>query len=236
MPNLYNEYINVDVDKLEAATRQQSATVIWKDSQKLRINKIPKTYHKRWQISPTFLKNRATRHGQEEEMHAKKYFMEEKGSIICSDNKQLSARPYEITEGNKLLEVKCSALMLIIWIHWFLSTNMKCSRRVMLALDQTGSGGYYVQMQITMYCCGLKEAKLMVQKNADDYGIIDVLFYEDFVSATVRRLKKFYFTKIMPHRIVDDFHAKRLTLFSSYKWLLHQWSMYKQMSVRSQHC
>ena len=59
-----NEHINVDVNKLKTATRHQSASVIWKDSLKLRTtasiaNKIPKNLP---QKLTNFLKNIVPQH------------------------------------------------------------------------------------------------------------------------------------------------------------------------------
>ena len=89
--------------------------------------------------------------------------LQEKGSMIRSDNKWLSASSNGITVGNELLKVKCP--------------DVKKKADGSLFLDPKGSRGYYVQMRIAMCCCGLKEDKLILLRNKDNYTRICHLPY-----------------------------------------------------------
>jgi hypothetical protein len=229
----YKKYIDIHTDSLEEATRHQSASVVWKDSRRIRItastaNKVPKRSTTnpdkfiREHLFPKFQGNRATRHGQVEEVHAKQFYAEhfnvniqDKGSVMRDDNKWLSASPDGIVEGQEILEVKCpdtNDLDLLIAGGKY---DVKKDAKGTFFLDPKGTRGYYVQIQLTMYCCNSKKAKLLIWRDRDNFKVVNVDYDLPFITNTVSRLKTFYFTKLLP-RIVDDHNAKRLVISSHY--------------------
>ncbi len=231
--NFFKTFIQLKSDKLEQATKQQSESVIWKESRRIRItastaNKVPKRSSTnpdkfiREHIFPRFQGNKATKHGQTQEIHAKQFYsehfkvcIEDRGSVMREDNKWLSASPDGIIDGKEILEVKCPDTSDLKLLFAGGKYDVKQDTNGSVFLDPKGQRGYYVQIQLTMYCCELEQAKLMIWKDRDEYQVVDVAYDQAFVTNTVERLKKFYFTKLLP-RIVDDYAAKRLMISSAY--------------------
>ncbi len=142
--------------------------------------------------------------------------VEDRGSMIREDNKWLSASPDGIVDGNELLEVKCPDTDDIESLISSGRYDVKKDAMGSCFLDPKGARGYYTQIQLTMYCCDLKKAKLLIWKDRDSFKLISVDYNSQFITNTVSRLKDFYFTKLLP-RIVDDHNANRLILSSNYR-------------------
>ena len=79
-------------------------------------------------------------------------------------------------------------------------------------LEPKGASGYYMQVQIFMFCTGLERCKLLVWASSEQV-FIDVPFDVKFCADVIPKLKPFYFTHMLT-RIVDEFQSGRLILCS----------------------
>ncbi len=84
-----------------------------------------------------------------------------------------------------------------------------------LELQKSGSRGYYMQVQLGMFCTGLKTARLLIW-TPDESVVLYVPFDEVFVREQVKRFRAFYFSSMLP-RVVDDVLGGRLQLDKGYR-------------------
>lgn len=233
----YQAYIDIhgeQAGKLELETREQSASDLWHSSRKIRITassakKVPVragTNSNKFlceHMYPTFRGNYATNYGKEKELTACNQLKEQginithNGTVVSVEEPWLSASPDGTIDSCELLEIKCPVPNKNH--HSFidqLSQKFSDVKVVdgQLELQKTGSRGYYMQVQLGMFCTGLKTARLMIW-TPDENVVLNVQFDEMFVREQVKRLRAFYFSCMLP-RLVDEFVGGRLKLDERY--------------------
>ncbi|CAC5376654.1 unnamed protein product [Mytilus coruscus] len=166
------------------------------------------TNFKREHLHPKFVGNKYTKHGQQGEIDAKVYLksnghqVQEKGICVSQQENWLSASPDGIFDGQTLLEIECS----VPFSSWSTLDQLFESGKYDVGKDENGdlvvkekgSRGIYLQVQLTMYCTGLKQCKLLVWLGVDEHTYIDILYNETYVNNQVTRLKNFYVKKLLP--------------------------------------
>jgi hypothetical protein len=175
-------------------------------------------------VNSTCTGNAATRHGQQGEILALRKLAEDgmtvtkKGTVVSPTYPWLSASPDGIVNDTNLLEIKCP----VPNPNWSTLDELfsggkydVCKVNGSLTLKENGSRGYYMQVQLALYCTGLQLCKFVVW-TADQYVIVDVPINEDYIAKLVSRLKSFYFLHMLP-RLADDFQSKRLILSKTYR-------------------
>ena len=76
-----------------------------------------------------------------------------------------------------------------------------------------------MQVQIGMFCAGLKRAKLFIW--SPNYTVMfTVPFDEPYVLERVGHLKRFYFSTMLP-QLVDEFVVQRLKLHNRYMSIMN---------------
>jgi hypothetical protein len=237
----YQQYIELNSTKrdlLTSCTESQSDSEIWKDSRKIRITcstakSVPKKDTTnpdkfiREHLYPKFKGNGVTQQGLIKEPVARQCYASVthqdiilKGTIVSEDQEWLSASPDGIVGGQKLLEIKCPDTTVLENLISSGTYDVKRSADGVLYLDPKGSRGYYGQIQLSMFVLNLKEADLFVYVSDQDYRIVPVQYDTIYVHANVKRLRHFYFTKMLP-RIVDDFNGHRLSICLGYQNIVH---------------
>lgn len=235
--SFYNKYVNLDEDRLarlEDVTKTQSASHVWYDARKLRITastakKVPLRVSTkpdnfvREHLFPRFHGNSATQHGQENEevalawIESSGYVVERKGMVVSCKEPWLSASPDGILNSSELLEIKCPFLSKnsthLAELFSGKLTDLKMVDGIP-NLQPKGSRGYYLQVQLGMFCTGLENSKLLVWASTEQF-LIDVPFDCQFCFDVISKLKSFYFTHMLP-RIVDEFDCGRLVLCRKY--------------------
>ena len=231
----YNTYIDIDRDNLERMTRQQTESSAWHDCRRVRITassakKVPVrsttdcTRFLREQIFPSFRGNSATQHGVQNEpvallqLSGMGYNIQKSGAVLAEQEPWLSASP----DGkccDSIVEIKCPCVddvleelgkgRVVSDLHLVNGKSV---------LKRNGPNGYYTQVQVTMYCTGIKKCKFFVWTEKS-HALVDIAFDTDFVSNLLQRLRVFYFAHMLP-RLVDDFEAGRLIFSAPYKQLL----------------
>ncbi len=81
-------------------------------------------------------------------------------------------------------------------------------------LQPNGPRGFYMQVQLAMFCTGLRACKLLIWIPSQQI-LLHVPYNEQFCAKTVARLKTFYFKYMLPH-VSDEFQAGRLLLSTRY--------------------
>lgn len=234
----YDRYIKLDGDKcavLEELTKMQSASHLWFDARKLRVTgssakKVPVRASTRPEnflrehLFPRFHGNTATRYGQENEevayawLESCGFVVEKRGTVVSVTEPWLSASPDGVVNSTELLEIKCPVLtkncasLADVFSSKF--TDVKMVDGVP-QLQQNGSRGYYLQVQLGMFCTQLEKCKLLMWAPSEKI-VIDVPFDLEYCLQILPKLKSFYFSQMLP-RIVDEFLAGRLTLCKKYE-------------------
>lgn len=227
----FDRYICVDPDNLERATRGQSDSGVWFDSRRIRVTastakKIPVrsnnyTYFLKEKLYPKFRGNTATQHGMAMEKKALDklslslgYKIEKAGTRISQTNPWLSASPDGVCPDGTLIEVKCP----LRDVHSELEAGKTvCDVHLVggkPVLKKKGPRGYYLQVQLSMYCHGADSCIFFVFCQ-DSEVQLQVPYDAPFVNKELDRLKEFYFVNMLP-RIVDDFQDSRLTMCRQY--------------------
>lgn len=139
-----------------------------------------------------------------------------KGTVVSVDEPWLSASPDSVTACGALVEVKCPVLQ---------DKDLKKTQACDIAfvqdkpeLQHKGSRGYYMQVQLTMFCTGLRKCVFFVWSE-HKHLLVDVIYNEKYVQDVVCRLKSFYFSPMLP-RLVDDFKVCWLKITKLYKEIL----------------
>ncbi|CAC5394241.1 DDX58 [Mytilus coruscus] len=99
----------------------------------------------------------------------------------------LSGSPDGIFDGRTLLEIKCP----VPSTSWSTLDQLFESGKYDVGKDENGdlvvkekgSRGIYLQVQLTMYCMGLKQCKLLVWLGVDEHRYIDILYDETVCDA-----------------------------------------------------
>lgn len=143
---------------------------------------------------------------------------------VSNEEHWLSASPDGILNGDTLLEIKCPMPVPNKWntieelinggkYEVIKTTEGQCKLKV------KGSRGYFMQMQLTMFCTGLQKSKLCVWRCPLDFVLIDIDYDQNYVEEHIQRLKEFYIRKMLP-RIVDEIDNERLTFSRLFKKIL----------------
>ena len=123
--------------------------------------------------------------------------------------------PDGIINGDTVLEIKCPDVTDLDTLIAGKKYDVKKCDDGTVFLDPKGPRGYYMQIQLTMLCCGMDKAVLFLWRSEEDFQLVDISKDESYLSSIVSRLSTFYFTNVLP-RIVDDFHGKRLIFSPGY--------------------
>ncbi|XP_076103709.1 uncharacterized protein LOC143072585 [Mytilus galloprovincialis] len=229
------------VVRLQTETTLQSKSLLWKDCRKLRItassaHKVPvkettdSTNFIREHLHPKFVGNKFTKHGQQGEIDAKVYLnsnghqVQEKGICVSQQENWLSASPDGIFDGQTLLEIKCpvpsSSWSTLDQLFESGKYDVGKDENGDLVVKEKGSRGIYLQVQLTMYCTGLKQCKLLVWLGVDEHKYIDILYNETYVNNQVTRLKTFYVKKLLPC-LVNEIQDDRLMMSKAFVKFMH---------------
>lgn len=233
----YNEHVVLDeeqIKQLSASTKSQASSVTWRDSRRLRITasnakKVPSRATTdpenflREKMYPSFRGNHATEHGKLSEPKALQslkdmgFVVTAEGSVVSSKEPWLSGSPDGITEDEKLVEVKCPLVKKDvehfddIFSTPFCDVVLQDDKPVLL---EKGKRGFYLQVQLTMFCTGLRNCLFFVWSD-QGHVLVRVPYNEEYVDRNVNRLRNFYFSNMLP-RLVDDFHAGHFKLCKGY--------------------
>ena len=131
-----------------------------------------------------------------------------------------TASPDGILNGDNVLEIKCP----VPTTKWSTLNELFHSKKYDVFINQAGNvelnvkgtRGFYMQVQLTMFCTGLKKCKLLIWLSPNDFKFIDVKYDDTFVRDNVNRLRSFYAKKMM-NRIVDEIEEDRLVFSKSFK-------------------
>ena len=214
---------------LEKETKGQSTSVAWRDARRLRITgssakkvsvRATTTAENflREQLYPSFRGNYATEHGRTSEpktLQALKemgFVISPKGTVVSVE---LSASPDGVTACGAIVEVKCPILQ-------DKDVDFENTRLCDISfvegkpeLQCKGPRSYYMQVQVTMFCTGLRKCVFFVWTE-HRHLLVDVVYDENYVHDVVHRLKCFYFASMLP-RLADDFNGGRLKLTKRYE-------------------
>lgn len=230
----YDSLVAIDPSKcaaLERVTLEQSSSHLWHDSRKLRITastakKVPirgnpQTFI-REHLYPRFHGNAATNHGLESEASAIQWLessgftVSHRGTVVCGSEPWLSASPDGVLNLHELLEIKSPLLKCDESLEDLFRSQRYDVRMVdgIPQLQPNGPRGFYLQVQLGMFCTGLRSCKLLVWVPSQQV-LLQVPYNEQFCSKTVARLKTFYFKYMLP-QVTDEFQAGRLLLSTRY--------------------
>lgn len=180
--SFYNSFVAIDPNKctaLELETLKQSSSHLWHDSRKIRITastakKVPirgnpQTFV-REHLYPRFHGNAATHHGLESEAYALQWLegygvsISRRGTVVCASEPWLSASPDGVLNSEELLEIKCPFLKSDESLEdLFRSQRYDVKMKEGTPqLQPNGPRGFYVQVQLGMFCTGLKACKLLI--------------------------------------------------------------------------
>ncbi|CAI5685839.1 unnamed protein product [Oreochromis niloticus] len=231
----YQAYIQVSeeqAEQLQEETKEQSASDLWHNCRKIRLTassakKVPvraTTKNDKFlseHMYPSFRGNYETNYGKENEVRACHQLKEQgmnirhMGSVISIQEPWLSASPDGVIDSDVLLEIKCPVPTYPSLTE---QLTQKCSDIKLvdgeLQLQKTGSRGYYMQVQLTMFCTGLKTATLVIWTPSEQVSFT-VQYDEAFVKEQVKRLRGFYFSYFLP-RLVEEYAAGRFQLNERY--------------------
>lgn len=233
----YNKYIELNSDQaaeLEIQTQNQSLSEVWHSARQIRITassakRVPvrattnPEKFMREHLFPTFRGNAATKYGSEKEAIARSLLVEKglqvshSGIRVSLTEPWLSASPDGVVNGMELLEIKCPVPK---------NTNTSLSDHFTMnnsdikvvdgkpELQRNGVRGYYRQIQLGMFCTGLRMAKLLVW-SPKEHILINVPYDAEYSTHQVTHLRGFYFSVMLP-RVVDEFSARRFKLNDKY--------------------
>ena len=109
-----------------------------------------------------------------------------RGTVVSVQEPWLSASPDGVIDSSVLLEVKCPVPT---QPSLTLQLTQKCSDVKLvdgeLQLQKTGSRGYYMQIQLTMFRTGLKSATLSIWTSKEHVSL-KVHYDEAFVREQVK--------------------------------------------------
>ncbi|XP_060586523.1 uncharacterized protein LOC132742209 [Ruditapes philippinarum] len=224
----FKQFIDLSPEKATFFTENTKTqdSNLWLDTRKLRVtssrvSSLPKTQRAdpnkfiTNQIYPRFKGCTATRHGQKFEPVARAWFesttnqtVAQSGIVVSEKEPYIAASPDGIIDNSTILEIKCPTRPLKELI------NSGKYDVVMEAgepkLSAKGKNGYYLQVQIAMFCTQTILCKFVLW-TPDDKCIIDVPYNEQVVSNILPRIRDFYFRHILI-RLSDEYESVRLKL------------------------
>lgn len=230
----FDSFVAIDPNKctaLEHVTLEQSSSHLWHDSRKVRITastakKVPirgnpQTFI-REHLYPRFHGNAATHHGLESEASALQWLegcgftVSRRGTVVCASEPWLSASPDGVLNSEELLEIKCPLPKSDESLEDLFRSQRYDVRMVegKPQLQPNGPRGFYMQVQLAMFCTGLRACKLLIWIPSQQI-LLHVPYNEQFCAKTVARLKTFYFKYMLPH-VSDEFQEGRLLLSTRY--------------------
>lgn len=214
---------------------------MWRDARKVRLtassaskvtvkDTTDATIFIREHLHPTFTGNKFTRHGTEQNPLVKEHLRSlgneivDTGVYVSNEEHWLSASSDDILNGDTLLEIKCPMPVPNKWntieelinggkYEVIKTTEGQCKLKV------KGSRGDFMQMQLTMFCTGLKKSKLCVWRCPIDFVFIDIDYDQNCAKEHIQRLEGFYTRKMLP-RIVYEIDNERLIFSSLFQKIL----------------
>jgi len=241
--SFYNNYIEMNSDQaaeLEIQTQNQSLSEVWHSARQIRITAssakgvpVRATTNPdkflREHLFPSFRGNAATKYGSEKEVIARNLLVEQgllvslSGTRVSLTEPWLSASPDGIINGVELLEIKCPILKnttTSLAEHFTMSYSDIKVVNGKPELQRNGVRGYYRQVQLGMFCTGLRMAKLLVW-SSKEHILINVPYDAEYLAEQIKRLRGFYFSVMLP-RVVDEFFAGRLKLNGRYQQIVRK--------------
>jgi hypothetical protein len=148
------------------------------------------------------------------------YDLVEKGIFVSVEENWLSACPDGILNGDTVIEIKCPVLT----TKWSTLNELFHSKKYDVFITQAGNvelnvkgtRRFYMQVQLTMFCTGLKKCKLLIWLSPNDFKFIDVKYDDTFARDNVNMFRSFYAKKMM-NGIVDEIEEDRLVFNKSFK-------------------
>ncbi|KAL2103190.1 hypothetical protein ACEWY4_000058 [Coilia grayii] len=224
----FEAFVDIDSEKLQLLTQEQSASHLWHDARRVRVTastakKVPvRTSPQGFlqqQVYPRFHGNAATRHGERGEVLALKwledggYGVTRHGTVLCPAEPWLSASPDGVLSSGELLEIKCPFLKENETVEDLFGSK-KYDVKIVEGtpkLQPNGPRGFYMQIQIGLFCTKLKACKLLIWSHAKQV-MLHIPYDEAFCVKAVDRLREFYFRDMLP--FVSDEHREGRLLFS----------------------
>lgn len=139
-----------------------------------------------------------------------------RSTVMCASEPWLSASPDRVLNSEELLEIKFPLLKSDESLE-----NQFRSQRYDVRMEKgtpqlqpNGPRGFYMQVQLAMFCTGLRACKLLIWVPSQQV-LLHVPYNAQFCDKTVARLKTFYFKYMLPH-VSDEFQAGCLLLSTRY--------------------
>lgn len=218
----YNQYVALSdaaAAALSIETADQSSK-LWLFSRKVRLTasnvaKVPKKQTTSGEkaatkmLCPVFSGNAATKHGKQMEPVARAQFSKQTGfsvrqvgTVVSKEFPWLSASPDGmIDSANAILEIKCPHVSDITQLVAHGKHDVRLSKDDMPVLAENGPNGYYSQVQFQLLCTK-KSLCFFYLWSAQKDILIEVPFDAAYIDKNMPRLKKFYFSELLP-RMVD---------------------------------
>lgn len=136
---------------------------------------------------------------------------------MCASEPWLSASPDGVLNSEELLEIKCLLLKSDESLEDLFRSQRYDVKMVEGTPQPNGPRGVYVQVQLGMFCTGLRACKLLIWVPSQQV-LLNVPYNEQFCAKTVARLKAFYLKYMLPH-VSDEFQSGRLLLSTRYMQL-----------------
>ncbi|KAI2653666.1 hypothetical protein H4Q32_013986 [Labeo rohita] len=181
--SFYHTYVELmrvsKLNSLENVTKTQSASHVWRDARKL------------------FHGNSSTRYGQENEELARAwiestgYAVKKREMVVSHKEPWLSASPDGILNSSELLKIKCPLLSKNSTHLAELYSSTLSDLKIVDGIPQLqpkGSRGYYLQVQLGMFCTGLEKCKSLVWALAEQL-VIDMLIDFQYCTEVISKLK-----------------------------------------------
>ncbi|XP_071478852.1 uncharacterized protein [Diadema antillarum] len=233
---VYEDYVQISqaqADTLSEQTMNQNSA-LWTSQRKLRITSscaasVPRhgTNPTKWiknHMDPTFTGNAATRYGQDHEGIARTQFERESntkvqttGLIVRPDKSWLGASLDGIIDDETILEIKCPTEQKLAKYKSLQGLIESGTYDVRTTEDgeyylrrTTAASGYYMQVQVAMYCSRRSKCKFMVW-SPTECVIADVKFDDEWFKEQLSRLQTFYFNSLLP-AITDRINSHELQI------------------------
>ncbi|XP_042264553.1 uncharacterized protein LOC121895458 [Thunnus maccoyii] len=236
----YDTFVDIAPNKretLDHRTVEQRASHLWYDARKLRLTAStakrvptrgnPQNYI-RQHLYPSFHGNAATHHGIESEALAFQwlqncgYVVTRRGTVVCAGEPWLSASPDGVLNSEELLEIKCPFLTGNESLEDLIRSQRYDVKMVegKYQLQKNGKRGFYMQVQLGMFCTGLRSCQLLIWTPSQQV-LLPVPYDKQFCADTVARLRIFYFEHMLPY-VSDEFEEGSLLLSARYLQLCRE--------------
>ncbi|XP_037505136.1 uncharacterized protein LOC119381318 [Rhipicephalus sanguineus] len=225
----YSKYVALSAAAAASLSSQTSdqCSQLWLFARRVRLSasnvaKVPKRESTAGEkaatrmLNPVFSGNAATKHGKRMEAVARVQFSKKTGfsvakvgSFVCEDTPWLSASPDGMIDSeNAILEIKCPFVSDITELIEHGKYDVRKRQDGTLVLVENGPNGYYSQVQVQLLCTK-KALCFFYVWSAEKDVLIQVPFNRDYISKNMSRLKKFYFTEMLP-RMTDMLNDGKL--------------------------